>query len=303
MSVTVHELNLGGDFAITRESATLTRAFLATGSYSQAEVQLAVILSPTGAGLTYFGLVRSAIRAQHLGGPHWRVEVEYANIPYQQAAGLQPSEVPDGSGDPNKNSTPGPNEDLGPTFAFDFSGQTQRIFQSLSTGQMRVAGANGGVAQAPDNQLAIGLSGKEVEGCDVFTPSGGFSRTVYRTSVTSDYLRVIYDLTGRVNYGHTFFGFEEGEVLYLGASGQQVQIAKWTLTHKFAVSRNEAPYVVAKDAQGAPLLQFPEKRGWDYVWVKYEPQGVGDAVVAVPKKAYLEQVYAAGNLLELQIGG
>lgn len=298
MSVTVYEQPLSGNFTVDQSSASISRVFWATGSINQAEVKTAVALT---AGVFYFGLVRSRINADHQGGVHWIVTVEYSNIDPQQAADLQPSEAP--GSDPNAVTTPGPTQDMGPSFNFDFSGQPVKIYQARETMNVVDAGPGGGTAGARDNQLAIGATDKGVEGTEIYGPSGAFGRTVDRTAVTPQYLKLIFQLTGTVNFAHKFFAFDEGEVLYLGASGNQVQFNKWSVSHKFAYSPNETDLVVAADEAGAPLIKFGQKRGWDYLDVKYEHRQIGNVVREVPVRAFIHRVYRTGDLKLLGAGG
>lgn len=298
MSVTVRELHMTGDFAISATAASIDREFISYGSTDQGEIEIATKLF---AGVGYYGLVRSNIQARFQGANIWFVTITYSNIDPQQAAALEASEAP--GGDPNAVTTPGPTEDIGPSFGFDFSGQTVPIFQSLETIACKTAGAGGGQNAPADNQLALNATEKGVEGISIFAPSGAFERKAHRTSVTFDYLLLIFHFTGCVNFGNKFFGANEGEILYLGATGQQVQFAKWDITHKFAFSPNEVNLVVAADDQGAPLIQFAEKKGWDYLDVEYENRNVNGKSRPIPVKARLERVYRDADLRDLGIGG
>jgi hypothetical protein len=45
------------------------------------------------------------------------------------------------------------------------------------------------------------------------------------------------------------------------------------------------------------------KRGWEYLWVRYVDAAEGDALIKKPQAVYVEQVYPEGNLGGLGIGG
>ncbi len=45
-----------------------------------------------------------------------------------------------------------------------------------------------------------------------------------------------------------------------------------------------------------------QKRGWEYLWVRYADAEDGDVLVKRPVSAYVEQVYEYGNFRQLAIG-
>src|SRR5690606_18604713 len=107
-------------------------------------------------------------------------------------------------------------------------------------------------------------------------------------------------LTGSVN-NTPFKSFAAGEVLFLGASGSTRENEDgdtvWEITFSFAASPNVTGLTVG-DITGI------EKRGWDYLWVRYADAVDGEAHVLVkkPVAVYVEQVYPFGNFGALGIG-
>lgn len=128
-------------------------------------------------------------------------------------------------------------------------------------------------------------------------PVYNFSETHYIDTllVTAAYKATLFYLTGTVNNG-PFRGFAAGEVSFLGASGSKRGQDDWEISYRFAASPNVLGLVVG-DITGIA------KRGWEYLWVRY--QDVEDTAAKVlvkrPVAVYVEQVYPYGNFAGLGI--
>ncbi len=175
-------------------------------------------------------------------------------------------------------------------FAFDTGGGTQHITHSLAT----VASYAAPGTTAPDFQGAIGVTaevGGSVEGVDIVVPVFQFTEThVFAdAAVTDAYKIALMLMTGRVN-SDMFRGFAAGSVLFLGAAGSKRGPASgggdWDITFRFAVSVNLSSIVVG------PITGI-NKKGWEYLWVRYEDaeDGAAHAIVKRPVAAYVERVY------------
>jgi len=184
-----------------------------------------------------------------------------------------------------------------PQFAFDTSGGTQHITQSLETlGSYKVAGA----VPAPNYKQAIGYDGENVNGTDITVPGFKFSEThfFFAAEVTEAYKKKVANLTGRIN-PDIFRGFARGEVLFLGAAGSRQGDDSddlWQISFNFARFPNTDGFTVGDVEVGA-------KKGWEYYWVLYA-DAVDDAahsIVRVPKCVYIERVYEYGNFGDLGI--
>jgi len=181
------------------------------------------------------------------------------------------------------------------SYTFDTSGGSMHMTQSLKT-QSRVP------ATAPDFEGAIAVDNEgNIEGVDVTMPVFNFSEThtLAATKVTVDYRKTVMELTGTVNDA-PFRGHAAGEVLFLGASGTRRVKEKdspWEITFSFAVSPTKKNLKVGE-------LTVGEKRGWDYLWVRYgdKVSKDGKAVVRRPSAAYVEKVYGDGSFPDLGIG-
>ena len=177
-------------------------------------------------------------------------------------------------------------------FSFDTGGGTTHITQSLLT-----VGSYAPPSKiAPNFKGAIGVTHDSVEGTDITVPVYSFAETHYLAiaSVTGAYKATLFALTGRVNSG-SFKGFAAGEVLFLGASGAQRGEEDWEITYRFAASPNVFGLSLG-DISGI------NKRGWEYIWVRYADAEDQDVLVKQPIAVYVERVYDEANFALLGIG-
>ena len=181
------------------------------------------------------------------------------------------------------------------SFAFDTGGGTMHRNQSLKT-VSKVPN------DAPDFNGAIEVDNEgNVNGVDVTMPVLNFTEThtMNGSRVTTSYKKTVAALTGTVN-SSGFRGFSAGEVLFLGASGtkrSKKPNAPWEITFRFAVSPSQSSLQVGK-------LKVPNKRGWDYRWVRYADKVAENRknVIKEPVAAYVEQVYPEGDFGNLGLG-
>jgi hypothetical protein len=213
----------------------------------------------------YVGLVFQTYHITHQGGGVWEITVRYGK---KEAKDTGES-----------------------SFSFDTGGVTAHITQSLAT-IARYAPSG----TAPDCQGAIGVTSDSVEGTDVTVPVYNFTETHYLpiASVTGAYKAALFQLTGKVNNA-PFKGFAVGEVLFLGASGSQRGVEDWEITYRFAASPNVTGLAVG------PITGI-NKKGWEYLWVRYADAEDQNVLVKQPIAAYVEQVYLLGNFSALGIG-
>lgn len=214
----------------------------------------------------YDGLVRQTLHIERTAELVWEGSVRYGQ--------LAPSDTGDSS------------------FSFDTGGGTTHVTQSLQTmGSYAPPGKT-----APDFQGAIGATTDSVEGTDITVPIYNFTETHYIPVglVTGAYKATLFFLTGKVN-GASFKGFAAGEVLFLGASGSLRGEDDWEITYRFAASPNVSGLVVG------PITGI-DKRGWDYLWVRYADAEDENVLVKQPIAAYVERVYADGDFSALGIG-
>lgn len=199
------------------------------------------------------------------------------------------------------------------TRSFDTSGGTQHMTQALDG----AGTANGerrwgvdGPGAAPDAKNAINADENGVRGVDVIAPALQWTETydVPATYVTAAYIKGVAMLTGTINNGN-FRSFLPGEVLFAGCTGSQQWDSEkgdspWQLSYRFIASPN------AGNGQTLPPIKCGditdiEKRGHDYLWVRYEDAVSEDThreQIKKPKYAYVNKVYRDGNFGLLGIG-
>lgn len=146
---------------------------------------------------------------------------------------------------------------------------------------------------APDYRQAIGVTKDRVEGTDKFVPKFEFSITVKTYPVTLAFLRTVRSTVAKTN-DLAWKGFEPGEVLYLGMTGQCEPNNFWTLTHKFAAGENLTNVPVT------PELSM-DKKAWEYLWCTYQQAVVNGIALQVPRAAYVEQMYYSADLNTLRL--
>ena len=178
------------------------------------------------------------------------------------------------------------------SFSFDTGGGTTHITQSLQT----VGSYAPPTKTAPNFKGAIGVSHDSVEGTDITVPVYSFAETHYLAiaAVTGAYKATLFALTGRVNDGN-FKGFAAGEVLFLGASGAQRGEEDWEITFRFAASPNVTGLSIGD-------ITSVNKKGWEYIWVRYADAEDQDVLVKQPIAVYVERVYEEGDFAALGIG-
>ena len=176
-------------------------------------------------------------------------------------------------------------------FSFDTTGGSHKVTQSLETIH-RVE--SDPADPAPDLKQAIGWNRTRVNGVEIVVPKLEFSITAYYepASVTSDYMKNLARKTGRTN-DDEWLGFAEGEVLYMGSTGDgDVPLASGPrvkpipIVHKYAASENVTALAVGD-------MTVPTKKGFEYLWVRYKQIESADAKNLIPKPvhAYVERVY------------
>jgi len=232
-------------------------------------------------------LQAEAYSVDYLGDDAWHVEIQYEKI------GADAQEP-----DPLRRSR-----------SFDTSGSTQHITQALN--QIKYPSDIVAGEQIPggstDLEGAIGVDDNGVSGVDIVVPQLTWTETydVPSAYVTSNYIKSAAAMTGCVNDAN-FRTFKPGEVLFLGMSGSQEWDQSkgngpWTLSYKFAASPN------AGAGQTMPAIEIGsidgvEKKGHEYLWVRYESSVESTSLIKKPARVYVAQVYQEKNFSGLGIG-
>lgn len=176
--------------------------------------------------------------------------------------------------------------------SFDTSGGTFRITNSKATDQFP--------NDAENFWGAINVDQDGVpQGVDVVVPQLRIDRTVAypRSYVDDAFVDQIADLTGTTN-ASTFFGRPAGEVLLLGAAGEDSGQAVVNISYSFLID---------KEVENLSVGQVDNviKPGHDYIWSRYVsrdgPQGK-DRIAEV-KAVYVERIYDREDFSILGIPG
>ncbi|MEN6386560.1 MAG: hypothetical protein ABFD79_15385 [Phycisphaerales bacterium] len=158
-------------------------------------------------------------------------------------------------------------------YSFDTGGGTQKITQTIAPLQVHKYGDN-----APDFQGAINVDDNSVNGIDIIVPVFNFSETrvVNKLNINTGFKLSIFNLVGKVNAGD-WHGFSAGEVLFAGASGSKSsRFGDWEITYKFAASPNKTNITIGS-------ITGINKKGWEYLWVRYEKSTDQNCLIQIPK--------------------
>lgn len=174
-------------------------------------------------------------------------------------------------------------------YSFDTSGGSQHVTTALGT-----PATAGGVSDH-GNAINFDPGTKRVNGVDIVAPKFSWTETHYLAAndVNDSYIRKVFQLTGQVNNA-SFKGFAAGEVLFLGATGSKRGDKDWEITFKFAASPNVDGFVV-------PGLAPVDKKGWQYLWVRYKMVDGTLGMQPVAEQVDVNEVYKDGNFSNLGI--
>jgi hypothetical protein len=188
--------------------------------------------------------------------------------------------------------------------SFDTTGGTQHITQAESE-----VGYPSGFGGANYQFMAIGVDANGVNGVDIVAPQLQWQESydVPNAYVTSNYIKSLAMVTGTTNNA-SFRSFAAGEVLFVGCSGSQEWDDQkgrgpWSLSYRFVASPN-AGTGQTLPAKSVGDITGIEKKGHEYLWVRYEESvsGSSNALLKKPKAVYVNKVYRESNFSLLGIG-
>lgn len=182
-------------------------------------------------------------------------------------------------------------------WSFDTTGGNVRLFTSKATTRYAISGRT-----APDFKNAIGVknSGKdsEPEGVDIVIPGLKLTATFKFPKNTFDLAaaKSLSQLTGTTNNA-AFYTFAQGELLFLGATGEIIPDIPTEIRFDFLASQNATGLTIG-DITGVA------KKGHEYLWVAFEANDDTSAkkLVQRPLAAYVERVYGEGDFSLMGIG-
>lgn len=240
-----------------------------------------------GAGLYW---VRKRLDVNGIGNAYFDCTAHYQT--------LQPkaSEDPEGGGE-DSNFTPG-------SVAWDTTGHTEHIYQALEE-EVRFP------ENATDFENAINVSGDSVQGLDVVRPNLRYSETWIipsQVAISCEFIGAVYQLTGTTNL-NAFRCFQPGEALFMGGRAQwQGDQPYVSVTFDWECRPNGSinmPYI---KGYGDLIGEALNKKGWEYIWIRYQPESDNGELIRKPlavykNKVYEEKSWAALGMIAGTIGG
>ncbi len=214
--------------------------------------------------------IRQQVKVKPLGGNLFEASAEYGN-----------------EDDPKSDKPQEPGEWK---YSFDTTGGKHKLSIGKKNRQRQWAWSASN--PAPDLFGAINFDGKKVAGVEIVVPNLEFTLTVLYNpaAVTVAFVQELARKTGRMN-NDKWLGFEPGEALFLGARGDGAlptirgQRTKPVAIQFFYAASENRDVVIGSNPD--PL----KKRGFDYLWVRYERVESNGLDYPVPVHAYVEQVY------------
>ena len=163
-------------------------------------------------------------------------------------------------------------------------------------------------AKPPKTGLTVGLQQDDsITGYDKIVPAGSLSVKKWQTTLSGTDIRNIYLAQGRIN-STTFYGFQAGELLYIGASFAKPSTGGlYEIVHNFAIETNA-------EASDLPTFTNPDgttftitsgKKGHEYLWdqTTYTKNGTTKQKDVASAGAYVAQVYNTSTFSNLNLSG
>ena len=197
-----------------------------------------------------------------------------------------------------------------PIIAWDASGGEEHITQALF---QRDFPATSGDKNVYKN--AIGVTKDSIEGVDAIFPQFSWTEQYTFTAAFADFAyakNVVAPLTGKTNDA-SFRTFDEGEVLFMGATATRRGYERIEVTFKFSASPNAAEIYVTPEPDpldpdaDVPIIVY-EKQGHEYLWCTYvEKETPADddlpaRMIWEPRSAHVATIYDTGDFSTLGIG-
>lgn len=190
-----------------------------------------------------------------------------------------------------------------PVRGFNTIGGTRHITTSLETTQtVSIVGHTPeDFGRAINVEYSDDDSSAAVRGLDLLAGAADLTFTAQfpNAIITPAYFRTVCELSDPCHTNAaTFHGFEVGELIFKGATGQARGSDYWEITFHFLFSKN------ATGVEVSPDLPTIDKTGWQYVWTMFKLQNplVNGRKTKRPAQAFVETVYPAGDFAALLIG-
>ena len=213
---------------------------------------------------TFKGLYRGDIQGELVGPDEWDVSVTYgASQSLAWPMGVGGSSVAE--------------------WSFSIDEETVHYTQSLETVASYTTGGN----TATDHKEAVNVQPDgTVEGYDTTVSNMTWTETLYLSygQWGATYLALLEQAAGAFN-STTFRIWPAGEILLRRVRGKPYGQSYVQIEFDFAKSANKSLYYVGD-------IIVTEKRGWDLLWIEYEPveDTTAKTIAGRPKNVYVERV-------------
>jgi len=272
----------GGSLDLLGKGTTREVVYIIDGTSND---QIAMNTAELQMPYTFRGLKRSTINLEVIGPYTFEATASYV--------------------DPEKEDKEEEKPDTGEgLWSFDTSGETFNIRFTDPVRQRKGHIDDTKSPSAASISGAIGVNGTDVAGTDIIVPS---LKLTYRTRLPNElvniaWVKTVASITGTTNKA-PFYGFARGEMLFVGASGEEAVEKDPDMTFTFMASSNIDAYtfnVVDPDVTTVTV----SKKGWEYLWLMYGVTEDANSKRVIPKPidAYVNQVYDESDFSLLGIG-
>lgn len=247
--------------------------------------------------LDYNGHRRTRLECRSLGNGWWEVSATYANVAIQKK-------------DDEKEDGDNGQEPISHTVAFDTTGTTEHITSAINSGAPGFQGEEVYTRPGETENIvyfdgAINVDGESVNGLDIVVPTFNFTETwtMPAAYLIDKYIETLYSLTGTVN-DDDFRVFKQGECLFLGARAEMTRGQTLvSVTYSFSARPNQENFWVGSSVGNPPTgIEVSFKRGWDYMWIRYQSSVSENTLIRRPASVHVNQVYERKNFKLLSIG-
>lgn len=279
MAIEAYELYNSRRVNIGFDAQSAVLSFFCRGTTDDVLARAAIIgITP----ILFFGLLFEDLDITPLGGGCWTAEAKYNSFVPTANPGMGGASPP-----PPPPNAPAGTDPAGAGFAFDISVVTENVKIAKETTEM--AGRFGNIAPDPKNVIGATADG-EVKGCDRYTPKFEWSVTRKFGFVTLNYYKTLMGLVGTTNK-FPWYGFNNGELLSVGASGNGKDAASVEVTMKFAAQPNQGVIASQPPIEICDGLAVQSKFGWEYLDVYYMQQPDASVLTMNPEFAYVFRIY------------
>jgi hypothetical protein len=167
------------------------------------------------------------------------------------------------------------------SFRFDTTGATINIKASKE----HIASFPAGSPTDP-HKGSIGVTKKgDVEGADIVVPALKLTYSFKHPAgvINESHARLLASVTGQTN-SEAFRGFEPGELLYIGSTGEDGSETDASVDYVFVASQNATGLTIGDIVDIA-------KNGHDYLWIEFKNETESGQPAVQPERVHIERVY------------